>query len=478
MKTIFLIFIFLCFLSININAQPIYFNNNYDYNSGYEFAASVAITNDSGYFFAGSRGIGFYLYAARTDYLGDTVWSKLYLLENIESYASSVLALADGSFIMAGGYIEHDSTGSIRTNRDFYLVKINENGDTIWTKRYGLSMGPATDYELCEDVIQTKDGGFALLGFSSNFGGGNWQVYLVKTDSLGNKEWENNYGGGADDGGISIIQTDDGGYMLAGWTYSYGAGNRDFYLIKTDSAGNELWYKTYGGPYLDWGGDIYPTGDGNYVLSGYKRVISTSSDAWLIKININGNIIWEKTYGGGNTDGFHKIYQLNDGSFVTMGNTRSYSTDGYTDGLMMKVAANGDSLWARVYKRTSDPNFQEDYFWDFKPTPDGGFIIAGTTRDSVTKQDAWLVKVDCFGCDSVLCYYGDSVCVDTAPVNVISEPIIENKSTISIYPNPVSDEIFIHYKLEENTENGVLIIFNAIGEIIKEYKKIIFPWRD
>jgi hypothetical protein len=174
---------------------------------------------------------------------------------------------------------------------DMWLVKTNASGDMQWYKTYGYSVG-----EGCYALIQTFDGGYALAGDTHNFGAGDADFWLLKTDSLGNHLWNKTYGGVNRDIPSDLVQTSDGGYVLAGYTGSFGAGNYDFWLVKTDASGNRQWDRTYGGVYGDYAYVLVQTSDGGYAMAG-TSYLASGSDMRLIKTDAAGNVLDGFKYG-------------------------------------------------------------------------------------------------------------------------------------------------------------------------------------
>ena len=204
---------------------------------------------------------------------------------------------------------------------DVYLIKINNSGDTLWTKTFG---GPGEDR--FRELHQTTDGGFILVSETLSFGAGNSDVYLVKTDSIGNLLWTKTYGGSSSDYGYSVRQTSDGGYIIAGYTQSFGAGGTDVYIIKTNNSGNLEWTKTYGGSSDDYGYSIRQTTDGGYIMAGYTTSFGEAGDVYLIRIDANGELIWSKAFGGSQTDYGWSVRQTVDGGLIIAGFTRSFGS--------------------------------------------------------------------------------------------------------------------------------------------------------
>ena len=481
--------ILLCFCALQFcNAQK-YFNELIDYNTQqFESLTAVHQLKDSGYIAAGfsvKMGYGYNYFAVQTDKRG-TITNKIcYQVPYKEiSVASPLKAINDSEFVCTGVIIDQDST-TTRYNRDIYLLKLNNIGDTIWTKRLGFGIGTLSnpDFEVGFDVIYTQDNGYAITGYSSNFVGGNVQVCLIKTDSLGNLLWQKSYGGGGTENAYSLIQTPDKGFLLAGYTYSYGNGDRDGYLIKTDSLGNFQWQKTYGGAGNDGLSGLCKTVDGNYLLSGWTKTnfnLLYQSKLWFIKVDNNGNQIWNKTFGGDyGIAEVDRLIQLQDSTCVGIGGI-SDSSGIPISGLIMKISLNGDSIWAREYKRATT---QADYFNGFAATNDGGFIIAGQVPGQATPsgtQDGWLVKVDCLGADSITHYFGNS-CY-SGSVTGIKEIVIDYDypNLMDNYPNPFDEITVLPYYLPDKVIAGEIIITDITGRIVQKYnlqngsKNIVF----
>lgn len=464
---------FLLTLSIECFSQR-YFNELIDYNTqNNEAFSSVIQLKDSSFFSVGFSydffsGTGYHYYSTNINNLGQKIGEKYIVQPLLESQGMAVKKINDNTLIVCGGINDLDTNGGItRTNRDMYLLKVNNSGDTLWTRRYSLGTGTKTnpDFEIANDIIISSDSGFVLVGLTSNTPGNNWQIYLVKVNSNGTLKWQKTFGGSSTDMAYSIIETADKGFLLAGYTLSYGAGGRDGYLIKTDSLGNFQWQKTYGGSMTDGTTGICKSLEGGYLLSGWTRTNSgfvNQASPWLIKIDINGNQQWSKTYGC--NIGFGEIdhlVQLQDSSYICVGVIKD-SLNFPTSGLIMKVKVNGDSLWAREYKRSIG---QDDYFNGFCATNDGGFIMAGQVSQNGTPsntQDAWLVKTDCLGGDSITHYFGNSCYM--GGLSLVNE-VNKFENDFLVYPNPVKDKINIS-STAYKTEELKVIIVDVLGKEI------------
>jgi len=242
------------------------------------FGYSIQQTSDGGYIIVGtfgSFGINPQVYLIKTNASGDTLWTRDYGGANPD-YGFSVQQTSDGGYIVAG-YTGFDPDYQV------YLIKTNASGDTLWTRTYG---GPAWDYGY--SVQQTQDGGYIVAGSTASFGN-NDQVYLIKTNAFGDTLWTRTYGGPLGDFGYSVQQTQDTGYIVAGRTTSFG-NNDQVYLVKTNAYGDTLWTRTYGGPLGDFGYSVQQTQDGGYVVAGYTGSFGNGGQVYLIKTDVNGNV--------------------------------------------------------------------------------------------------------------------------------------------------------------------------------------------
>ncbi len=246
--------------------------------------------------------------------------------------ASSVQQTSDGGYIVAASTTSFGAGYS-----DFFLIKTDANGNVIWAKTYG-----GTNGDVAYSVQQTSDGGYIVAGTTNSFGAGWHDVLLIKTDANGNLQWAKTYGGIYDDGARGVRQTSDGGYIVGGWTTSFSVGSGDIFLIKTDANGNIIWAKTFGGTYWDEASSVQQTSDGGYIVAGYTGSFGAGySDLFLIKTDANGNVIWAKTYGGTNGDVAYSVQQTSDGGYILAGETLSFGA-GSWDIFLIKTDANGD----------------------------------------------------------------------------------------------------------------------------------------
>jgi len=243
-------------------------------------------------------------------------------------HAKSVQQTADGGYILAGCTQSYGAGNS----GDAWLVKTDATGVEQWSQTFGGSR-----YDAAESVQQTTDGGYILAGYSESYGaksfgfgvGANDNAWLIKTDAMGVEQWSQTFGGSKDDYIYFVQQTTDGGYILAGRTESYGAVSKNAWLIKTDATGVEQWSQTFGGISIDWIYSVQQTTDGGYILAGYTDSYGAGyGDAWLIKTDAAGVEQWSQTLGGSEDDNeVWSIQQTTDGGYILAGRTYSYNED-------------------------------------------------------------------------------------------------------------------------------------------------------
>jgi hypothetical protein len=284
--------------------------------------------------------------------------------------------------------------------------------DSLWSRTFG---GSAWDRGY--SVQQTTDGGYIVAGETSSYGAGSNDVWLIKTDSLGNEQWNRIFGGSDADLAYSVQQTGDGGYILTGYTSSYGAGDNDVWLIKTDANGDSLWSCTFGGNADDRGYSVQQTTDGEYIITGYTSSYGAGSqDVWLIKTDANGDSLWSRTFGGDPDDRAYTVQQTTDAGYIIAAATRSYGA-GPWDVWLIKTDANGDSLWSRTFGGSSS-----DVGKSVQQTSDGGYIIAGFTMSyGAGTNDVWLVKTDALGYQQWNRTFGGSLADDGHSVQQTSD---------------------------------------------------------
>ncbi len=346
-------------------------------------AGAAQQTSDGGYIVVGettSFGSGdFDIWLLKLNADGNVVWQKTYGTTGTD-YSSSVQQTSDGGYIVVGGTT---SFGVVMHN--IWLLKLDADGNVVWQKTYG---GAGIDY--ASSVQQTSDQGYIVAGGTESFGAGNRDIWLLKLDAAGNVAWEKTYGGTGTDEANSVQQTSDQGYIVAGRTESFGAGNRDIWLLKLDAAGNVAWEKTYGGTGSDYAQFVRQTADMGYIVAAATSYsFGSTSDVWLIKLDGSGSITWQKTYGGEGGERPYSVQQTSDGGYIVAGDTTSFSAIDY-DRWLLKLSGNGSVTWQKTYGGPGD-----DFAYGVQQTTDGGYIVVGeTTSFGAGSYDIWLLKVE------------------------------------------------------------------------------------
>jgi hypothetical protein len=363
----------------------------YGWSSGVEIPdGNMFQTSDGGYIVSGrtsSVGAGNYdAWLVKVDASGNLQWNKTWGGPQ-DDRIQDMVPTSDGGYALC---CLANSFGA--GSADFWLIKTDAGGNVQWNKTYG---GTGLDTPFW--ITQTSDGGYAMIGNTNSFGfNGSQDVWLVKTDGAGNMQWNKTYGGTGSENGYQIFKTSDGGFALSGSTASYGAGGSDAWFIKTDAAGTMQWNKTYGGNATEAIMGVVQTADGGYTIAALTTSFGAGNyDAWLIRTDAAGNMQWNRTYGGAGLDYALHMLQTADGGCVILGFTASFGAGG-SDVWLMKWDASGNLLWSRTYGGVN-----ADQGWSLASTSDGGFMIAAMTESfgfgTVGAADMLLVKTDAAG---------------------------------------------------------------------------------
>lgn len=363
-------------------------------------------------------------WAVRLAANGDVIWNKTYGGSQGD-IGRSITATLDGGYILSGYTGSND--GDVSENggfHDYWIVKINANGDLLWQKTFGF-----TGSDQATKVIATQDGGFIATGFfdvtASNGEGSDFrslgrnnrhgvgEYWVIKMDAQGNKEWWDYFGGTNNDRGYDVVQTDDGGYLLAGESESDdfditdSKGGYDFWVVKLNENGQKQWTKSYGGSQWDICYGITTSLDGNFILTGNTRSndvdvsgLKGNADSWTIKIRPTGEMIWQKTLGGSEFDSARSIHSLNNGSYVIAGTTRSNDGD--------IASANGQNdAWIYVINEEGTLQFEKavggsalDFGFKAIPTLDNQLLLVGNSEsddgdilENRGFQDIFVIKI-------------------------------------------------------------------------------------
>ena len=351
----------------------------------YDLAASIQKTSDSGYIAAGytrSFGAGYYDgWILKLDASGCIQWQRAYGGNGLDSL-NAVQQTADGGYIAAG---HADSFGSDHV--DAWILKLDAEGNIQWQKSYG---GTGDDYSF--SAQQTADGGYIMTGVTGSFG---WagDAWVLKLDAGGEIQWQKAYGGNSYDRATSIQQTADGGYIMGGYTSSFGKDNSDPWILKLDTEGIIQWQRTCGGTGPEGLYDLRQTAGGGYIVA-----VTTSSfgagnaDVWILKLDTGGNVQWQKIYGSLGNENAESIQQTADGGYIMAGST-DFTDSGYHDAWVLKLDATGNIMWQKTYGGMGDEETNA-----IQQTADGGYIAAGHAGSYLTySTDFWVLKLDARG---------------------------------------------------------------------------------
>ena len=338
--------------------------------------------------------------------------------------AQSVVATTDGGYAILGFTQSNDGniTDKQDDSFDYWVIKFNVQHTIEWQKTYGGS-----DDDRGREIIQTQDGGYAIIGTSASDdfdlteNNGSQDFWIAKLDALGNISWQKSFGFQGDDMGLAVIQTSDSGYLITGVldvTSSNGQGNTtrnttrhaggDYWAVKLDNSGNMQWTKYFGGNFTDTPEGVIETDNGDFIIAGGSDSIDTdisgnkgTYDFWVIRIDSNGILVWEKSYGGTQTEEARAMVKSADGNIIIAGETRSNDVDvsgnnGAADFWLIKISPDGNLLWQ---KTLGGSGF--DVARDISVTLDNGFLITGSSRsndgdvsENKGQNDIWVVKTD------------------------------------------------------------------------------------
>lgn len=451
-------------------------------------------------------------------------WQKNYGGTGADISANFVKT-TDGGYIFTGNTFSNN--GEITSNHgasDTWVIKTDVDGVIQWQKTYGGS-----NNDLANTIRQTSDGGYVLAGLSNSTDGDvsvgrdNNDFWVLKIDANGVKQWDKSFGGTSNDFAYDIIQTTDGGYLVSGssdsinFNSSDNHGEYDALVVRLNASGNLVWQKSYGGSSYDWGGTILPTPDGNYILclgtasvNGNITSNHGAYDGWIVKIDSNGTIIWQKTYGGTSTDSLIRGLNTPDGGFIFMGTTGSVNGDitsnhGLDDVWIVKTDALGAISWQRTYGGSDVDNAR-----NIVASADYGYVIGGYSKSSDFDTtinrgltDAWFFKIDAAGnpiwqkafggsgndsVDSIIrtddngylfLGYSYSSNFDVTSnqgnsdfwiVKLSAENLAVaefNPAQISLYPNPAKSEINLSFTTDDFIADKI-IITDILGKTVLE----------
>lgn len=381
--------------------------------TGEDTARAVVQTSDGGYAILGysnstdgdlagkKMAVNDY-WLLKLDADGNLEWEKTYGGSK-DDRGQSLLQTSDGGYAIVGYAMSDDGDGSNNEGfHDNWIVRLDVSGNILWEKSFGFA-----GHDHSYDAVQTTDGGFFFSGFldvTSSGGQGNdgkgtnlaahgvGEFWGTRLDANGDLQWRRYFGGTNNDRAYGAVQASDGGFVMAGssesddFNISNAKGSYDFWVVKVDKTGQMLWERSFGGTGIDKSYDIVKTSDGSYAIIGNTFSSDTDisknngeSDVWLIKIDDNGNLLWEKTFGGTDFDAAHGLGTTADGGFVIAGNSKSSNGDasgnlGENDLWIIKTDASGEIVFQQAYGGSG-----LDYGFDALEDQDGNLVLVGET---------------------------------------------------------------------------------------------------
>jgi hypothetical protein len=396
---------------------------------------SLIQTSDGGYALGGDTEsspdyyCGFWL--VKTDSEGEMQWNKKYGGTDESDQCMSVIQTSEAGYILAG------STSSFDMG-DARLIWTDSVGNVMWSKTYG-----GEGCELAYVIIQSTDGGYVFAGSTNSYGNGGMDFWLVKIDANGNLQWNKTYGGNRYEEFPSLIETSDGGYALAGRTNSYGAGDHDFYFVKTDDQGNMQWNKTYGGIEHEGANSLVQTIDGGYALAGYSESFDTSGDVWFVKTDSEGNVEWDRIYTEASHGSAHDCILTSDGGYALACAIKPNATSKY-DACLVKIDASGDVSWNITYGWNDS-----DYARCVLETAVGGYALGCMTNSTgAGDYDFWLIKLG-MPYDVTI----DAFCLYEG-MNVNVEILMDGFSTGYTTPHTFTDIVGTHTFTVSDTDSA------------------------
>ncbi|QQS30582.1 MAG: T9SS type A sorting domain-containing protein [Sphingobacteriales bacterium] len=397
---------------------------------------------------------------------GNILWRKQIFYANSGFSDYHIVYVDENSFVVACAY-----TSNLYENPyyDILSLKFDNSGDVIWSKIF--SNGFYTDAPTC--ITALDDGGVMIGGFSYNFPDNDAysQAWLIKVDSEGNTEWSKTYGFATASETIrSIVQNGDGTYTIAAQRVHNSSSS--LWIFKTDSEGNILWNRILGNGYWTVASQMIPYQDGYMIVGIEQPYIWNIGNAFVLKIDTLGSQEWMRYYGNGIVAEFSNIIKLPDDDLIAIGSNRFNSSGSiHFDAWMMKLNAEGDSIWSNTYAYNGTIPI-DDYVWGLSETEEGGFMMAGFTSvfnaDSTTlTQTAWVVRTDSLGNS---CYIPEG-CEWAVGIDSFLPPApLKRENFIQVYPNPAQNTLQItlpdHSAGSLSGAETSFTLYNLTGQLV------------
>ena|GEM_PF-2969220 len=349
-----------------------------------EHATSVVQARDGGYVFSGytySYGAGKSdVWVMKVNAQGNEVWRK-YFGGSDHDWPNDLIEADDGSLVLAGYTFDRKT----KSNKA-WIFRLESDGELRWSKTYGGAKG-----DEAKAIIQTSDGGFAITGFSYSFSRGASDIWVLRLDGRGTELWQKNLGGKGEEHGHDIIETKSGNLIVVGYTRSYGNGKKDLLVMKLDNLGGGVWRKNFGGAENEEANAVLETPEGDIVVTGWTGSQGQGKlDAYILKMDKQGDLKWQLTHGSAGNDVLHDIALTPDKGYVMAGTSTSFGQSGQHEMWMLKLNRDGSDGWQ---KKSSAP--KDDFAYAVASTRDGGYIVAGASESyGQGASDMWILKMN------------------------------------------------------------------------------------
>mgnify|MGYP005837761267 CR=1 FL=1 len=371
------------------------------------------------------------VYILKTDSLGFLEWARTYGGAE-DDYGYALCPAWDSGYIVVG------ATNSFGSGLgDVFVLKINENGDSLWTKTYGGSLE-----EIGYSISRTVDNNYLITGTTSSYGAGCTDVYTIKIDTHGDLLWSKTYGGNLDDFGFCVDATNDSGLIVTGTTFSFGNGNGDVYVVKADSLGEIEWTGLYGTTLNETGLCVQQTTDSGYIICGSAGDVLLGYEWCLLRYNRNGSLIWHTFQGSLSDDFAYSVQEINEKNYIIAGN---FAYEMY----VVRTDSAGYNRWMLLYGGAGT-----DCAYSLKQTSDFGYIIAGITNSyGAGGYDAYLVRT----------------ATDEVAIQDISSDTISSQTKIlEAFPSPFSDKLMITYRAPKSNIIPAVKIYDVMARLVQQ----------
>jgi hypothetical protein len=413
---------------------------------GRDQAFSITIAPDGGFIAAGLTASYpakcYEMYLVKTDMYGDSVWTNN-IGTPFNDYCWSIAPAHDSGFVLLGATDSIFQTGP----HDVYLVKISEQGDSLWSRVYGDTGSGQYTNDVGHRIEPTNDDGYIMIGSTESYGAGLHDIYVIKTDAAGDTQWTRTFGTSMYETGQAGLQTHDNGYIIAGTTYETGL-SQQIWILRLDATGDTMWTGLYGGAGSENVTDIVQTPDHGFIFVGSTTSYGAGADdLYLVKLDSLGAIDWSKTYGYQYPDWGNGIALTSDNGYIVIGASRTSPDPEDCYAWLLKTDSHGDTAWTRYKPETV---FGSANGMDVQQAEDGGFIIAAITWEPGGDDDFLLIKTDPDG------------------LSVVEHSHSDNRTNAAMIPRAIPNP-FVEYTVIPGHGQKFFAVYNSTGQFVGSY---------